>query len=920
MSQREVNAIAGRLSLRAPQTESLAKLASAIEAAPAMLKHDRNPSEVVAVLNALKGQFPTLQDFEREFPSLCFALATGVGKTRLMGAFISYLFQAHGIRHYFVLAPNLTIYDKLIADFTPNTPKYVFRGVAEFASYPPEIITGDNYEERAQALGDLLSPVTINIFNISKINSEVRGGRAPRIKRLSEYIGQSYFDYLAGLPDLVLLMDESHRYRASAGVRAINELKPLMGLEVTATPFIESTTGPVPFKNVVMDYPLARAMEDGFVKEPAVVTQRNFDARNMPPEEVERVKLQDGVRLHEATKVELKTYARTYGVKEVKPFMLVIARDTTHAGALLAWLQSDGFFSGRYRHKVIQVDSSRTGAQEEEMIRRLLAVESVDEPTEIVIHVNMLKEGWDVTNLYTIVPLRAANARTLVEQSIGRGLRLPYGKRTGVAAVDRLNIIAHDRFQDIIDDANRADSPIKLKTLILEALDGEGERTLSMTVQPNLAGALGLKGGADSTGGADAADRSSFDGVPAAAPVFTTMQERQAAALVMEVLAQYEVRTQDAPTRQALLTPALQAEIAASVKALMPPVQASLLTGADAPPELDLQDVVRRTVEVVVQQTIDIPRIAVVPRGVVTSGFKPFTLDVAGLHLQPKDRSLVGQTLRTHEQFTLSAQSGRTERRLEDYIVHALIDFDDIDYTVHASLLYQLAGQMVAHLRSYLTEEGEVRNVLDLDRQLIAKNIHAQMMAHFDETATAYAVEVRRGFTALKEPTYTVAAGQPVRDYRHTVAEPSRIKQWVFGHFSRCLYPLQKFDSDTERRFAVILERDADKWFKPAKGQIEVYYKLGVEHPEYVPDFVVETGHFLLMVETKARNELGTEEVKAKAEAGALWCRHASDHARKVGAKPWKYLLIPHDLVTEDKRLVDFLSFESAAPENRTRP
>ena len=48
----------------------------------------------------------------------------------------------------------------------------------------------------------------------------------------------------------------------------------------------------------------------------------------------------------------------------------------------------------------------------------------------------MLKEGWDVTNLYTIVPLRAANARTLIEQSIGRGLRLPYGKRTGVEAVD----------------------------------------------------------------------------------------------------------------------------------------------------------------------------------------------------------------------------------------------------------------------------------------------------------------------------------------------------------------------------------------------------------------------------------------------------------------------------------------------------
>ena len=120
-------------------------------------------------------------------------------------------------------------------------------------------------------------------------------------------------------------------------------------------------------------------------------------------------------------------------------------------------------------------------------------------------------------------------------------------------------------------------------------------------------------------------------------------------------------------------------------------------------------------------------------------------LDVTGLHLQPKDRSLVGQDLRTHKQFTLSAQSGRAERRLEDYIVHALIDFDDIDYTVHASLLYDLAGQMVRHLQSYLSDPEEVRNVLDLDRVLIAKNIHAQMAAHFYESSSGYEVVVSRG-------------------------------------------------------------------------------------------------------------------------------------------------------------------------------
>jgi len=79
----------------------------------------------------------------------------------------------------------------------------------------------------------------------------VRGGKSLRIKRLSEYIGESYFEYLSKLDDLVLLMDESHRYRASAGVRAINELKPILGLELTATPQIEKGACTEPFKNVI---------------------------------------------------------------------------------------------------------------------------------------------------------------------------------------------------------------------------------------------------------------------------------------------------------------------------------------------------------------------------------------------------------------------------------------------------------------------------------------------------------------------------------------------------------------------------------------------------------------------------------------------------------------------------------------------
>ena len=899
MSIKTQNYINGRLSLRAPQAESLAKLKQALDAASEMAQKDR---DVTAVLNTLKAKFPTLQDFEREFPSLCFALATGVGKTRLMGAFIAYLHLAHGINNFFVLAPNLTIYNKLITDFTPNTPKYVFKGISEFAVNPPKLISGDNYEQQNLSMGmdNLFGEITINVFNISKINSEVRGGKEPKIKRMREVLGDSYFNYLANLPDLVLLMDESHRYRAQAGMRAINELNPLLGLELTATPFVESTRAPIPFKNVIVDYPLARAMDDGFVKMPAVVTQRNFDAKNYTPEEIEKIKLEDGVRVHENTKVELITYARENNVAVVKPFMLVIARDTTHAAQLLSLLESDNFYNGRYQGKVIQVDSSKSGKDEEEMIERLLAVESVDEPTEIVIHVNMLKEGWDVTNLYTIVPLRAANARTLIEQSIGRGLRLPYGKRTGVEVVDRLNIIAHDRFQEIIDEANKGDSVLKLKQVILDA-PSEDDKKVSVQVYSGVETKLGLaETSSENIRQGISETNSSLD----YQPVFKTETEKCIARKVMEAAAKYATRPSEAPTSQALLTVKIREKIVQEVQTALQPVQGELL--AD---ELNIAEIVAKTTETMVNQTIDIPRITVVPSGEVSTGFHSFKLDLSSLHLQPSEREITIHNLHTNEQSSLSAELGMKEKRPEDYIVFSLMDFDDIDYFTQADLLYDLAGQMVAHLRDYLSEE-EALSVLDKERRLIAREIHAQMMANFWEKAASYEARVSQGFSTLKPCNYTVLADEAIHSVRQTPKDVSRIKQMLFGSFSKCLYPLQKFDSDTERRFAVILERDTQKWFKPAQGQFQIYWKSGFDSKEYIPDFVVETEDSIWLVETKAGKDLKDPEVLAKADAAFEWCKYATDYALQHNGKSWRYVLIPHDEVAESKKLADFLRFE----------
>lgn len=167
------NYIRNRLSLRPPQAKSLEILTELTD----LLTLKKEP-DLAAEFEKVKGAYPTCTDFERDFPSVCFALATGVGKTRLMGAFIAYLFLEKGLRNFFVMAPNLTIYNKLMDDFSnPNSPKYVFPGIGEFVQRPPKVVTGENYEYAGHQ--DFLSEVTINVFNISKINAETRGGECP---------------------------------------------------------------------------------------------------------------------------------------------------------------------------------------------------------------------------------------------------------------------------------------------------------------------------------------------------------------------------------------------------------------------------------------------------------------------------------------------------------------------------------------------------------------------------------------------------------------------------------------------------------------------------------------------------------------------------------------------------------------------
>jgi type III restriction enzyme len=330
------------------------------------------------------------------------------------------------------------------------------------------------------------------------------------------------------------------------------------------------------------------------------------------------------------------------------------------------------------------------------------------------------------------------------------------------------------------------------------------------------------------------------------------------------------------------------------------PIQGEL---AGVTEQVNFAEVVAKTVDLYIDSTIDIPKIVVLPKGEVTAGYRDFDLDLKGVHLQPVAKDILIAHLNDHAQYRLISGDGIIpEERLEDYLIRGLVDFDDVNYDEHADLLYKLAGEMVKHLQSYLPTEDDVRNVLQYHQAPLVNIIHAQMQDHYDEKADEYEAHITKGFTTLRPGSYSIPVGEQPRDFRIPVEEKLLIRGMLFGGFRKCLYPTQKFQVDTERRFAVILENDTDvvKWFKPGKEAFQIYLK---GDSQYEPDFVVETKTAKLICETKMRKDIDSVDVQNKAKAAVKWCEHATIHEKQVGGKPWAYLLIPHDAVDEAKTI-----------------
>ena len=856
--------ISNVMSLRKPQQKSLEILHDILNNV-----NLRKGTNLQAALGAVKALYPTCKDFERDFMSLTFALATGVGKTRLMGAFIAYLYTQHNIKNFFVVAPNTTIYNKLKLDLCDtNSKKYVFRGLSCFAVNAPRIITGDDYSDRQISFNQ--SEVRVFVFNIDKFNKENAS-----MKSDNEYYGMSFYKALSEVPDLVVIMDESHHYHGEKGEQAINELHPLLGIELTATPFMAKKKNgqQVPFQNVVYEYPLSQAIADGYTRTPYAVTRSDVDFYNFGDEQIDKLMLNDGILCHERIRQKLQVYAANNQLPVVKPFVLVVCKDTAHAKWVEEYIKSDNFCHGAYRNKVVVVHSKQGNAESEANTKMLLEVEKADNPVEIVIHVDKLKEGWDVNNLYTIIPLRTAASKILREQMVGRGLRLPYGERTGDTEVDSVMLTAHDKFSDILEEAQKGDSISKAGNII-KAEDIEPEETTDTQLSFN-----------EETNDETLLSAYETIGIEPSQQADTALQA------IQETVRKEVCQTiQTAPTHT--VTPSAVKEIAQkAVNAVTDnPDLARIFHENSTPAILRWTEEQTEKIHIAAQKKfIPIPQIRITDAGAEEYVFTDFDIDLSAFAHEPITNEMLIQNLEDlSDQKRIRAGvidfEGYEPKRV---ILAELRKKPEIDYNKCKALLFKLITQVTDNYRFQYGING-MQNIVMMYKRDIADKIYKQMMQHFycDYGLIQEEVIGTRNYNLKSTYSHKTTAnlyGSYTGDIRTVLF--TGIKKGVFGEV--------KLDSDEgELSFARLIERDSDvlNWLRPSPREFNITYNHG---RNYEPDFVVETEDTIYLVEIKAEKDLTDSDVIAKKKRGILYCETVTHWSEANGYKPWKYLLIP---------------------------
>ena len=582
--------------------------------------------------------------------------------------------------------------------------------------------------------------------------------------------------------------------------------------------------------------------------------------------DIEEMKIRDGLTQHEHRKAVLRQYCDDHDLPYVKPIVLIACKDTNHAKDIRSLIDSDGFLNGRYKGKVIEIHSNMKGEETEENVRLLLSIEKAENPIEIVLHVYKLKEGWDVNNLFTIIPLNAAKSDILAMQTIGRGLRLPFGFITGDEDIDTLDIVAHEHYRELVDEIKNSD------IFRYRDLDRTG-------VEPTDT--------VDVSSPVDDAQLSLFDQLVTDTGTLTFREEDNQQ--TQQNLYDAYLRT-FGPGRQRQTSEAddnqislfdLPAQDGSSAGDQTPAIPEPAPTPAGDKKPMSKEEFVQKFREYS-GRAISVPKILVQTTSEVK--FNRFQVrrtiqdfEVAMAKIERFDA--------VNQQFlaAVDAQILEVEDAMNTLACMLLDSIPELSYD-DADFIIDVADQYLAQIEG---DEEDKRKIVRRYATLIVSDIRAQIFEHV-ERKTQDIHTVQKDLILFRRFVKNIRKDGRVR-FDRPFTDKANIRKYLFTGYKKGYYTENGFDSDTERLFSIILEEDPEviRWIKPPLNQLGLFWQAG---QQYNPDFLVETATHKYMVEVKAANEVTAQDVVAKAREGIRWCRFAStadpDH------KPWVYRLI----------------------------
>ena len=350
-------------------------------------------------------------------------IVTGGGKTAIIAAVIFWLKSVHNINKFLILTPNTIVRARLIQDFKDGM---VFKNF-EFTTKQNYILLNDLalhvMESGAQPQGILDSGIILG--NIQQMYSTNIGGKR-NLSYLHEFVG-----------NIAIFNDEAHNTPAGEYTNVLNILskKSKFRLDTTATP--NRADGQEPDSEMIYYYGVTQALEDGIIKSIVVyetqakllqLTYTNYETgerkdvteldvefkeaeKGLAPfhwildEEPMRKQIAIALQRHEEQKARAKT--------RYKPLLFIVTMSIAEGERAKKMLQE------RFKIKTLLV----TQESDEEQRQEAMTIGDFDSKYEAVVSVLMLREGWDVPQVSTILLLRKFSSPVYGQQVIGRGLR-----------------------------------------------------------------------------------------------------------------------------------------------------------------------------------------------------------------------------------------------------------------------------------------------------------------------------------------------------------------------------------------------------------------------------------------------------------------------------------------------------------------